>query len=485
MNTQITSRITRLHYLILLLIIILAFYIAYIPHFNYTYPIHLDEWLALGSSQTMLDEGHFIMGSGQMGSGRYLEAGFHLFWGIFHQISGIPWMDIFRFFPGIIFIITVLSVYILAQRQGFGLEAAFFTSLMPTTVGILGPSFLVPLTMALPFIPLGLFIAFNYRTVWCYVILFVFICFLLMTHATTAVGLVIILSPYILLSLKGEFKHGMWITIAIVIPFLLPFHWIFDLVLSTARSLFAPQLLSTYVDYPFIIQTYGYLPIAICLLGVFLLAIRGSKTGYSLLLGLLTLLVMLATMYTLHHGVEIMYGRGLTYMMLMVSIIAGAGLYGIRNISLPIRFIRWLKSPVIRRNIGNILCLAVIAGILIITVPTRQNANYYHMIEEYDYNAFVWIRDNVNDSYQKAIVDPWKGAAFYAITQKEVYTAIFGYPKPSDEKAYSFLREDCIDTAFLKENGISIIYFSGECCNPDLVEVAENVYLLKETNDDE
>ena len=37
-------------------------------------------------------------------------------------------------------------------------------------------------------------------------------------HAPTAVGLVIILVPYILLNLKGNFKHSLGITLAIAIP---------------------------------------------------------------------------------------------------------------------------------------------------------------------------------------------------------------------------------------------------------------------------
>ncbi len=63
-----------------------------------------------------------------------LESGFHIFWGVFQRISGISWITIFRYFPSIVFVITVLSVYILAQREGCGWEAALFTCLVPTTV---------------------------------------------------------------------------------------------------------------------------------------------------------------------------------------------------------------------------------------------------------------------------------------------------------------------------------------------------------------
>jgi hypothetical protein len=102
------------------------------------------------------------------------------------------------------------------------------------------------------------------------------------------------------------------------------------------------------------------------------------------------------------------------------------------------------------------------------------------MIDEKDYQAFVWIAENVAKEYDKAVLDPWKATAFSAITGRRVYTRIHEFPKPSDEEASKFLEGGCKDTAFLRENGISIVYTRGECRNPELVKVRENIYLLKE-----
>jgi len=476
-------RLAKSDYLKLLPILGLAFYIAFIPHSNYPYPVHVDEWLHLAYSKAMLGTGSTTFVdpfSGQMtiGLSSNLEAGFHLFWGVFQQISGISWLTIFRYFPGIIFMMTVLSVYVLARREGFGWEAGLFTCLIPTTVGILGPAFMVPMAMGLMFIPLSLFLAFNFRTGWSYLVLFIFTCFLLSIHAPTAIGLVIILIPYLVLNLKGNFKHSLGITLAIAIPFLAPFPWIFDMLLPTAQSLLTPQPLPTYVDLPRVIQTYGYLPIAFGLLGSFLLAIRGGKKNYGLVLGLLALLVMLVTFYTFHYGLFIVYERGLMYMMLMLGIVAGAGLMAVRRIGLPSKPIGGSKS-FLARNVGNILSLVLIVLALAIGIPDRQDTPYYHMIDSEDYQAFVWIRDNVSENYEKAILDPWKATAFTAITQKNVYTRIHAYPEPTDIKAYEFLEGGCTDTAFLTENGISIVYSRSSCNNPDLEEVRKNVYLVK------
>ncbi len=345
----------------------------------------------------------------------------------------------------------------------------------------MGPAFMVPLAMGLLFIPLSLFIAFNFRTAWSYVVLFVFTCFLLFIHAATVVGLVIILVPYILLNLKGNFKHNLGVTLALAIPFLAPFPWIFDMLLPTAKSLLIPTPFPTYIDLPLIMQTYGYLLILFCLLGTFLLVIRGGKESYGLILGLLALLVMLVTFFTFHYGVEIMYYRGLMYMMLVASIVAGAGLMGVQKLKLPERISTRLRAPLITQNVGRILCLALVVVTLVISIPAHQDTPYYHMIDSDDYEAFLWIKDNVNEGYEKAILDPWKATAFVAITEKSVYSRVHLYPEDKDREADAFLRGGCTDTDFLRENEISIVYTRESSKNPDLVEVRKNVYLLKET----
>jgi len=394
MNWQNVRRILKSDYLILLPVVALAFYIAFIPHLNYPYPVHLDEWTHLACSNQIIEQASVVgltdpFSGGAPIENQELEVGFHLFWAIFHQISGISWLFIFRYFPSIIFIITVLSVYVLAQRQGFGWQAALFTCLITTTVGILGPAFMVPVAMGFLFIPLSIFLVFNFRTVRSYLVLFIFMCFLLTLHGATAVGLVIILIPYILLNLKGNFRHSLGITLALAIPVGVSLPWIFDTLLPAAKSLFSPVPILPFVDIPQVIQTYGYLPILLGILGTFLLAMKGTKESYGLVSGLLALLLMLTAFFTFHYGIPIVYYRGLVYVMLMMGIVGGAGLTGVKNLRLPAKLSTRLKVPLITRNMGNILCLVLIGLTLYIAIPDRQNTSYYHMIDEEDYQAFT------------------------------------------------------------------------------------------------
>ncbi len=54
MSWQNMWRLAKSDYLKLVPILALAFYIAFIPHLNYPYPVHIDEWVHLAWSKAML-----------------------------------------------------------------------------------------------------------------------------------------------------------------------------------------------------------------------------------------------------------------------------------------------------------------------------------------------------------------------------------------------------------------------------------------------
>ena len=477
---------TKLEHLIMLPVMALAFYIAFIPHASYPYPVHLDEWTHLACASQIIEQQTVsglidpFSGSGPIWN-QSVEVSFHVLWAVFHQISGLPWLDIFRYFPGIIFIFTVLSVYVLGRRHGFGWQAAFLTCLIPTTAGALGPGFLVPVALGMLFIPLSLFIVFNFRSPWAYLMLFIFMCFLATLHAATAIGLILVLAPYIIFSLKKDFRHSLGISLALVTPFLLALAavpWMGNLILQTGTALSEPQSLKPWVDYLAIIEEYGYLIMALCLAGTFLLAFRGGAANYGLIGGLLVLLCMQLVYYRFHYGVSILYERSFIYIMIMIGIIGGAGLAALRDIPWRQWFGERFRDSRLTRHTGRILCAALAGLSLFLYLPERLSTPYYRMIDEQDYEAFVWIRDNVDESYGRAILDPWKATAFTAITGRQIYSRIIGYSTGRDKQAYAFLEDGCLDTGFMRQNGISIVYSRLECANSELVEVYDNVWLL-------
>lgn len=472
-------------------ILVLAFFMAFIPHIKYAYAIHVDEWDHITYANALFTTGtvyHSFPFSGQgptSGTVGLLESGYHIILAIFQRFSGIPWIDIARYAPSIIFVFTVLSVYIFAKKLWFGWEAAFFTCFIPTTVGILGPAFIVPVAMGLAFTPLLLFLVTNFQTKWAYPVICILISFLIILHTPSAILIVVLLLPFCIFNLKANPKQSLGILVAIALPFLLTLPWTASLILSEIKSIFTPTTYPEYHDLFYIISDYGYIPIIFFIIGSFILVLKGNWKNYGLVTSSIILLAMLTTFFTFHYGIELLYLRGLLFSMLIMSIIAGAGLMILRKFEIP-----WFTRPsfhlrtTIIKVTGISLCIITIAATMIVLIPERQNAPYYHMIDKTDYEAFIWIRDNVDASHQKAILDPWKATAFTALTEKYVYTRILINPTDISQKAYEFLEGGSKDTAFLVENGISIVYtrinnveFTPD--NPDLVEIRENVFLLK------
>ena len=224
MRWQSLLKWAKSDYLKLVPILGLAFYLAFLPHQGYPYPVNVDEWTHLACSNEIIKEGtafglsNPFQGGAPIGN-QLLEDGFHTFLAVFHLTTNIGWLTIFKYFPGIIFIITVWRSIFSGAKQGFGWQAAFFTCLIPTTVGVLGPGFLVPVALGLLFIVISVYIAFNFKSWWSYIILALLNLFLLALHSATAVALILILIPYIIINLKGNFKHSMGIALALSIPF--------------------------------------------------------------------------------------------------------------------------------------------------------------------------------------------------------------------------------------------------------------------------
>jgi hypothetical protein len=379
--------------------------------------------------------------------------------------------------------LTVLSIYIFARRLRFGLEAALMTSMLPTTVGILGPGFIVPVAMGLIFISLSLFIVYYLKGLRAYLMLFIIFFFMLSLHAATAVGLILLLFPFIILNLRGNFKQSIGVTLSLVIPFfiaILLFPGIKNnAMIQTFETVLSDQSNRWYVDIPELIVSYGYIPILLCMVGAPFLMIKGGKVNYGLVWGLVTLLIAFFIFHGFGYGSFLWYGRSFHYIWLIMSIIGGAGLAELMKFISQGWFINRVKNEFLKNNAWKILSAAVIVIMLGIGIQARQHIPYYYMIDNKDYEAFVWIRDNVDSGYKKAILDPWKGTAFTAITGKYIYARLSEKADKSDIAASDFLDRGSENTTFLKKNGITIVYTTGSTKNTNLVEVRDNVYLLR------
>ncbi len=479
----------------LILILVLGYGLTFIPHSDYPYPLHVDEWMHLAYSRAIQEAGSLNVATvpiyefPDFATGKLMtrpgdvEPAFHVFWAIGQQVTTISWLTIFRYFPGLIFLLTIFAVYVLAMRNGYGLEAAFFTALITTNTTMLGVSLLVPVALGLLFLPLALMLVFYHRTPAAYVILAVFIGFLALMHLPTAVILAMILLLFAIFQARKEKGHSLAIVVATLVPLLAISPLISQVAPELVRSFTQLTYLPAYLPYlPSPLYLWGFLASLFFVAGIFWLVKKGEAADYALIVACLLLLLHNLVFFYWHWGVQIIYHRSPHHLMLMMSIIAGYALWRLRNLSLPYNLAAQFKLSSVWYWLRPVLAAVLIGLVLVESASFHLETPFYRMIDEADYTAFVWIEQNVPDSYQKAVLDPWSATAFMALARREVYARIQHEAQHEEHfRAYEFLENGCRDTDFLRENGISIVYSLDEVFNPDLIQVRENIYLLPET----
>jgi hypothetical protein len=481
-----------------------AFYTSLIPRLDYSYPLHTDEWTHFAEARTIATEGTIPFFDPVTGEDRadpiteetrsspHFEVGYHLFLAEFQLLTGLPWLDIFRYLPSAVFALAALSAYIFGNRRGFGLEAALFASLVPTTVRFLGPAFAVPVALGLFFVPLVLFLVSDF---WASkglpMLLLLLLSFLFIAHVPTAVFASLIIAVYGLFQTlrralsrrpmrRRALAHLAMVLAAVALsslPLLAYNNWLVGE--AAAESL--PQDLL--VAPGGIIPRLGYIPYPLFVLGLALLARSGRRTDRALLV----ITVLVASYAFLHYefgvGNAALYSRSILYLSLLLLLIAGLATSRVRG---------WLATLLSPRWAGGASFAA--AGLVLgafmlpslgLSLESRYDEQYYRRINDTEYEDFVWMRDNLCSGYERALMDPQFGRAFAAISGRYAYAAIPTTAAPvrptQVDEAKLVLRDGVPDADWLREHGVSIVYSTRRVENPELVQVHDRVYVLPES----
>ena len=481
-----------------------AFYTSLIPRLDYSYPLHTDEWTHFAEARTIATEGTIPFFDPVTGEDRadpvteetrsspHFEVGYHLFLAEFQLLTGLPWLDMFRYLPSAVFALAALSAYIFGNRRGFGLEAALFASLVPTTVRFLGPALAVPVALGLFFVPLVLFLVSNY---WASkglpVLLLVLLSFLFIAHVPTAVFAGLIIAVYGVFQTlrraltrrpvrRRALAHLATVLAAVALsslPLLAYNNWLVGA--AVAEPL--PQELL--VAPGGIIPRFGYVPYALFVLGLVLLARSGIRTDRALLVTTVLVAAYAFLHYQFGVGNAALYSRSILYLSLLLLLIAGLATSDVR---------RWLAKVLRPRWAGGasfaaagLVFVAVMLPSLGLSLESRYEEQYYHRIGDTQYEDFVWMRDHLCTGYERALTEPQFGRAFAAITGRHVYAAIpttAAPVRPAEvDEAKLVLRDGVPDADWLRERGVSIVYTTRRVENPELVRVHDRVYVLPET----
>jgi len=481
-----------------------AFYTSLIPRLDYSYPLHTDEWTHFAEARTIATEGTIPFFDPVTGEDRadpvteetrsspHFEVGYHLFLAEFQLLTGLPWLDMFRYLPSAVFALAALSAYIFGNRRGFGLEAALFASLVPTTVRFLGPALAVPVALGLFFVPLVLFLVSNY---WACkglpLILLVLLSFLFIAHVPTAVFAGLIIAVYGVFQTlrraltrrpmrRRALAHLATVLAAVALsslPLLAYNNWL------VGQAVAEPLPQELLVAPGGIIPRLGYVPYALFVLGLVLLARSGRRTERALLVTTVLVAAYAFLHYQFGVGNAALYSRSILYLSLLLLLIAGLATSDVRRWLAKVLSLRWAGGASFAA--AGLVLVAVMLPSLGLSLESRYEEQYYHRIGDTQYEDFVWMRDHLCTGYERALTEPQFGRAFAAITGRHVYAAIpttAAPVRPAEvDEAKLVLRDGVPDADWLRERGVSIVYTTRRVENPELVRVHDRVYVLPET----
>ena len=177
----------KINLILLAIFIFLAVSLNFIPHIDYSYPLHVDEWVHFQYSNHLSSDTPLYFG-GEVNS---LEAGFHYLLATLNS-AGVPYVFMFTFFASLVTILICLGVFILTRRlfnETAGVFAVLFIALLKSTVMILGPVFFVPMAIGMFFIVISLFlIKLNSKA------LVLILASILIIHPPTAMAILLLIN---------------------------------------------------------------------------------------------------------------------------------------------------------------------------------------------------------------------------------------------------------------------------------------------------
>jgi len=498
LKTGAIKRSSLIEAILLFVILALAFYMALWPRLDYPFPLHVDEWMHLGYTKSLLNAGHVNFPDpyygGQFVREGHPETGYYLWLGTLLLSTGAHWLFLARLMPALVLGIIAFVAYAWGRKRGFGLEAALFVTFIHTTIRFLGPAFLVPVTLGLAFFPICLILLDKLEQGWRPLVLVMLsLAALFITHGTTAVALGFVLVIYLVLYLtfskspRRQKLPALSCLLLIPVSGLVIYWWNPSFVTKQIEDIISAEHIPL-PPIPSPLPQLGYIMLAFVVIGAGFLIARGGWRNYALIIPT-AILLFFVQFYRrwFNVGPDILYERGWLYVMLLMALIAGYGLSQLRQLSLGF-FKRW--------RWGMPLVYLLLAVVVVFSLVLRMNGYaaerygynnkdaYYRIVDAPTYHDFVWIGEEL-PQYSKAVLNPYVAWTFVPISGKNAYTTKalpWGLKEATEIR--NFMAAGGRDTSWLVERNLDLIYVDTHYTqyhlqNPDLVEVRNKIYILR------
>jgi hypothetical protein len=436
--------------IILILISILTAILVFIPHLNYPYPLHIDEWHHIIESKK-------IQNGDYTGSSIGYRIGFHIFLLILSYFFNL--IEIFQFLPAIWAVFSGLALFILVygKTKNFALGAwsmLFFASIK-SNVNITGLWFFTSLTFSIPFI--FLYILFftegleKHNKKYLLTSLAIMI-FLVFVHSISVLFMIPPIIIYLILNKNHVLKEKRILSAFITLPIIgLIFY---KTMTNISFSKIIPSLIENLTfEYGWgilelqnsFLEIYSPIGIILAILGtlIFFITLKEPK---KLIIFLLWPAWLLIDIYIYRKtGVSYLtpYQRNFYYFALSLPFLSALGMNFI---------IDKIKSIKLSENAIKTLIIITSMIILILTFKSYTNIpeqiEVYHLIDESGMDALSYLK---NYPPSKIMAPLELSSTAYAISGQDIVSAVSFYGNRND--VISFYYEfSCKEKDLMLEN---------------------------------
>ncbi len=496
-------------------ILLFAFWVGMDPHWDYKYPLHVDEWFAMGYTDAMMEEGSLTYSEpyhhGQEVS-NHQEMGFHLLLGSLKIVTDTSWMDFYRVAPGFMFALLAFAVYALGRSDGFGWAAALFVVLIPTSIRTLGPTFVVPVSIGLLFVVVTLLVIYrlgekcNGKQLW---LLLLLIGGLVFVHAPTAGLITALVILYLVASVIEALITGCYrmavnmvvrIAVVTIIPLILTMLWLPSRTREILTASFSgdSEGMTGFLGFHYgFHEVFGDVAVSLFVFGfiVFMLNRPYGIRTYILPVSTVLLILFLYIVYPRYLlGPSILYERGWSYLGLFGVILAGYGISYWLQVFGDKRAgglgLRWQRDVAMRMVLAGVGFGALVATLTIgLGNEEREDyTGYYHVMDDQVYTDFVWLGQNTDEGHKMVMMEPslaWTYPPVAGAGNRVYDVSASPWSQPWAEEMREILATGSVDVAWLLGRDI-LVWYTGwpegqrfpEVNNSGLAKVRPNVYVV-------
>jgi len=478
----------KLRYKFWLVVFALVFIalMVYLPHFNYKFPLHTDEYHHIGSAKKLISgEYNFNLNS-------VFEIGYHLFLAGLIK-AGLNILN-YKFLVVIFALFSALMlfnlVYYLTKNFWASWFSLLFFGLLPSNSNLLGIWFATPLSFAIGFMFLSLFLfikGFNEKNKKYIIFSGVLLVLLSLVHAISAIFVYLVIFVFCFYSWfkqKERLKYNLLSIIILFLMFLIPvlffvlisgknLSWFFlNVIFKQGWTPLEPGVYDNaleiwFLGYRLLISPF-FLPV-LCS-GIFFLALFGlyyvfknKNIGLKIFLIWFFLSISLVFLFVnFKFSIFIPYQRAVYYSLLSLVGLAGIGA-------------SWLKN----KGWIGVFFLFLFFILLLFNLTPTKGMEIYHLIDEDDFQAMSFLQ---NLEQGKIISLPRYGEAISAISGKENFVGHYFSGEKNREASIRFFSADCSKKQeILEKNNIDYVY-SKEKIGCDYLEELyslNNIYIYK------